>query len=59
MSGPVIEHDGLELMLLEIRKNIQDNQQFLKLLKIDRDVPLPDEDSDDRPDSGDGDFEEL
>ena len=59
MSGPVTEHDGLELMLQEIRKNIQDNQQFLKLLKSDRDVLLPDADNDDLSDSGDEDFEEL
>lgn len=59
MSGPVNEQDGLELMLQDIRKNIQDNQQFLKLLKSDRDVLLPDEDGDDLSDSGDDDFEEL
>ena len=59
MSGPVTEQEGLELMLQDIRKNIQDNQQFLKLLKSDRDVLLPDEDGDDLSDSGDDDFEEL
>lgn len=46
-------------MLQDIRKNIQDNQQFLKLLKSDRDVLLPDEDGDDLSDSGDDGFEEL
>lgn len=59
MSVPSIEQDGLELILQDIKRNIKDNQQFLEFLKDDRDVLLPDEDSDDPSDVDDDDFEEL
>lgn len=59
MPGPVNERDGLELMLQSIRKNIQENQEFLKLLKSDCDVMLSDDDRDDLSNPAEDDFEEL